>query len=739
MGTPTNALQADYVLEDYVIDSILGAGGFGITYKARDIQLNSWVAMKEYFPLEWACRGADGLSVLATAQGQTARIDEELSDYEWGLSRFLEEARVLAAIKHPHVVRVNRYFRAHGTAYIVMDYEEGAPLSELVADGQTLTEPQIRHILSQVLPALQIVHDSGYLHRDIKPSNLYQRSRDQGIMLIDFGAAREAVGRHSKSLTGLVSPGYSPPEQYSPVGGRYGCWTDIYALGATLYRWVSGSSPIDAPARFLGETLVPAVQIGAGRYHPALLQLIDRAMALRPEDRYQSVAQMQAELADAMSLEDDQDDATIIRPIRRTMSSHPKSGFVSTSSLSTKSLSKPSRSSLPSALPSAESIAATQPISGVPQGSPSTPVESESPTYITPETILQGSRRVVPTPKPKRFTQARWFTVAIGSGFVTFVLLIVWAGWMQPLDETGVEQALSPPPTPVGATPASPTALPTARFLPEDRAAPQLPATIPPPVASSAGVPNEPGTTENTAHSTAQQIPPTSEPTAMVSEQGKPAVESHAEPPDTQMRTTASPTTTSPTSEALPVANPPVAEAPVTDVPITDHAPVTHAPSPSTTEAGLPAEAMAPDRSDDSNISVLTAGAAAAAGAAALSAPSSPPPTTSVSKLPPAGQAAPSAMAAPTADTKPTARPRSARTERSATPPSNPERSAKTTTPTPRRSTQRATRSRSSSPQQPQRQVESSVPVYTPPRVVSPPRPSQPQSPQGYSSGFQDR
>ncbi|HPE71428.1 MAG TPA: serine/threonine-protein kinase, partial [Candidatus Competibacter sp.] len=165
-----NALPSDYMLDEYRIDSILGAGGFGVTYKALDTHLQTWVAIKEYFPVEWSFRDSDGVTVYANTQGQSSQNDGQISDYAWGLERFLDEARVLAQIQHPYVVRVKRYFRAHGTAYIVMEYEEGEPLSAVLQDGETLDEEEVRGLLEDVLPALQAVHEQGYLHRDIKPA-----------------------------------------------------------------------------------------------------------------------------------------------------------------------------------------------------------------------------------------------------------------------------------------------------------------------------------------------------------------------------------------------------------------------------------------------------------------------------------------------------------------------------------------------------------------------------------------
>ncbi|MCC8987837.1 MAG: protein kinase [Candidatus Contendobacter sp.] len=311
-----NALPSGCMLDEYRIDAILGAGGFGVTYKALDTHLENWVAIKEYFPVEWSFRDPNGITVHPNTQGQASNNADQPSDYVWGLERFLDEARVLARVQHPFVVRVKRYFRAHGTAYIVMDYEEGEPLSAILQDGEILGEDEVRGLLEDVLPALQAVHEQGFLHRDIKPSNLYVRSNDHRVILIDFGAAREAIGRHSKSVTSLVTPGYSPPEQYTTRNDRYGTWTDIYALGAVLYRCITGHTPMEAAERLLDDTLEPAVKVGAGRYSTNLLCTIDRALAVRPEHRFGAVAEMQAALVS--SQDEERDKTVILTPLRRS-------------------------------------------------------------------------------------------------------------------------------------------------------------------------------------------------------------------------------------------------------------------------------------------------------------------------------------------------------------------------------------------------------------------------------------
>lgn len=325
MTEETNALRGGYQLHEYCIESVLGTGGFGITYKARDTHLETWVAIKEYFPVEWSYRTSNGVNVGSNAQGQALLPEVKTSGYDWGLDRFLEEARVLARVQHPYVVRVRRYFRANGTAYIVMDYEEGEPLSALLKRERVLAENDLRGMLEEVLPALEAVHREGYLHRDIKPSNLYIRSRDGCVMLIDFGAARQSLNQRSKSITGLVTPGYSPPEQYLTRSDRYGPWTDIYALGAVLYRCVTGTPPTEAPDRQMWDTLEPAVKVGGDRYGKDLLEAIDRALAMVPKERFQSVAEMRDVLAQsARSVSpSEQPGASRLKPAQQPAAAQP--------------------------------------------------------------------------------------------------------------------------------------------------------------------------------------------------------------------------------------------------------------------------------------------------------------------------------------------------------------------------------------------------------------------------------
>jgi hypothetical protein len=293
-----NALPVGYTLEDYEIESILGHGGFGITYKARDRSLGSLVAIKEYLPQDLAIR-EQGLTVSPKSAGDG-------DSYRWGLERFLDEARTLARFKHPNIVRVVRYLQANNTGYTVMDYEEGRTLSQrLLSQAGALGEQEILDIFLPIMDGLREVHGLGLLHRDIKPGNIYLRSNGSP-MLIDFGAARQAVGERSKSLSVIVTQGYAPLEQYSSRG-KQGAWSDIYALGASMHRCISGAEPAEASVRLTAlmdqepDPLPPAIEIGKGRYSETLLQAIDWSLQVRAQERPQSVEDFQRAIIGAVA------------------------------------------------------------------------------------------------------------------------------------------------------------------------------------------------------------------------------------------------------------------------------------------------------------------------------------------------------------------------------------------------------------------------------------------------------
>ena len=278
------ALPPGFPLGTYRVVRTLGIGGFGVTYLCEHAGLGVQVAVKEYLPNEIAVR--DGTEVHPKSAG-------DRDGFEWGLSRFLDEARTLARFEHPNVVRVRDRFEANNTAYIVMDYEDGEPLDALLRHHGTLTEAQLKRVVLPVADGLRQVHAAGFLHRDIKPSNVFVRRSDESPVLLDFGSARQALGRRSRSMTAIASAGYSPPEQYERDGAQ-GAWTDIYALSALCYRAITGNVPMEALSRqrqLLRTRTDPLPKLANARvagYSSAFLEAVDWGLRVveteRPQD-----------------------------------------------------------------------------------------------------------------------------------------------------------------------------------------------------------------------------------------------------------------------------------------------------------------------------------------------------------------------------------------------------------------------------------------------------------------------
>ena len=284
-----HTLKPGTMLDTYQIQQVLGVGGFGVTYKAIDLTLDCLVAIKEYFPAHLAVRAHTSSQI----QPKT-RTDK--NTYEFGLQRFMDEARLLAKFTDQNIVRVRRYIEGNGTAYIIMDYEEGLPLSRYLMRCTTLSEAEVKLVFQPVLNGLRTVHTMDVLHRDIKPPNIYLRTGGTPVLL-DFGAARHAVNYQNRSVTNLGTHFYAPYEQFT-TSEQQGPWTDIYSLGATLYHCLTGRAPLSSLDRISAahakrqDPLLPAKQACRGHYDQDLLECVDWMMQVRTTDRPQTTEEL---------------------------------------------------------------------------------------------------------------------------------------------------------------------------------------------------------------------------------------------------------------------------------------------------------------------------------------------------------------------------------------------------------------------------------------------------------------
>ena len=238
--THHHSLDTGYNLHWYEIKSVLGRGGNGITYLAHDKNLDRLVAIKEYLPVDCSARDQD--------DSVHPLMESCANLYYIGLARFLKEGRTLAKFVHPNIVRVHSIFEENNSAYMVMEYEEGQDLGNYFKNNDDLCEQVLLDIFLPVLEGLQQVHQSGFIHRDIKPANIYLRT-DGSSVLLDFGSARQTANELTRTLTVLATYGYAPFEQYDQCQEKQGPWSDIYALGASIYFGITGDRPVDSLKR----------------------------------------------------------------------------------------------------------------------------------------------------------------------------------------------------------------------------------------------------------------------------------------------------------------------------------------------------------------------------------------------------------------------------------------------------------------------------------------------------------
>jgi serine/threonine protein kinase len=288
-ASSSQALSEGQTIQWYRVEEVLGRGGFGITYLATDNNLEHRVAIKEYLPTTFVERRSDKSLVPSSAAAET--------QFREGLARFLSEARTLVKFRHKNIVRVMAVFEANNTAYLVMEYEEGERFKEAVSRAGGADESTLKSLLLNIIDGLEQVHQHGFIHRDIKPVNIIIR-HDGSPVLLDFGASRVVNRDNAAPPTSFVSAGFTPLEQYQEGAGmELGPWTDIYSLAATVYYAISGQTPVSAVSRLASfvkkspDPLVPATEVGHGRYSEPFLEAIDWALQFKIADRPQTLAQ----------------------------------------------------------------------------------------------------------------------------------------------------------------------------------------------------------------------------------------------------------------------------------------------------------------------------------------------------------------------------------------------------------------------------------------------------------------
>ena len=310
------ALPKGSRVQEFEIEELVGEGGFSIVYRVRDTLLGRTVALKEYLPASLARRGA-GQTVVARSARQQAT-------FELGLRSFINEAQLLASFDHPSLVKVYRFWEESGTAYMAMPLYEGQTLIDwLLARNAPADEAWLRALLAPLLDVLELMHANHCYHRDIAPDNVLlldpAKARAASTLaydnaphplLLDFGAARRVIGDATQVLTAILKPGFAPIEQYSETMHlRQGPWTDIYALCALLYHAVTGHKPMPSVGRLVHDGHVPATTIARGRCSLAFLRAIDLGMAVKPQERPQSVRELR-KLFDSPALE-----PTVLLPV----------------------------------------------------------------------------------------------------------------------------------------------------------------------------------------------------------------------------------------------------------------------------------------------------------------------------------------------------------------------------------------------------------------------------------------
>ncbi len=293
--TNVDALATGTEITGYVITGLIGQGGFGVVYVARDTATGRTVAIKEYLPSAIAGRIATG--------NVAPRNKDMVVAYATGLKGFLREAQLLSELGHPALVAVHRAWEQNGTAYMAMNYYPGKTLRDVrLALPESMSEAHIKALMMPVFEAVAELHAHRVIHRDISPDNILVMANGATVLL-DLGAARQVLGGMTQALTTILKPGFAPIEQYVEDGSmEQGRWTDVYGLGAVMYFLARGQPPTPATTRIVRDTLPAIATLSNGvRYSPMLVNAVGKALAVRAMGRYKSVAEFREALGWAVA------------------------------------------------------------------------------------------------------------------------------------------------------------------------------------------------------------------------------------------------------------------------------------------------------------------------------------------------------------------------------------------------------------------------------------------------------
>ena len=288
LATHANCLATGTQVSDFEIIGLIGEGGFGIVYLARDTTLDRIVALKEFMPAAFAGR-IDGVHVAVRAANHRATFDA-------GLKSFINESKMLAKFAHPALVEVFRFWEGNGTAYMAMRLYRGETLRQVLSKGSDdFTEDRIAQVMGPIFDALEMLHREQVFHRDIAPDNIIL-SEGRSVLL-DFGSARKIIGDATQALTTVLKPGYAPLEQYSDDGTmKQGAWTDVYALGGVLYHLATGKVPLQAVSRMMSDPMQTINQLTGDKFSENFSQAVSKAMMVHIENRYQTVTEFREAL-----------------------------------------------------------------------------------------------------------------------------------------------------------------------------------------------------------------------------------------------------------------------------------------------------------------------------------------------------------------------------------------------------------------------------------------------------------